>query len=289
MYLDIAAQAPAQSSAVTPQDEPLGAVLPLASASQALPDALESEAIAMNLEASLRIYNDRHLFAWTQGLLQSLLRHEMLICQMRQGDDDEPFETTGFSTDASAADSIGQLCRREPMFTDALISDWQAQHYRALIRDIDGAALSSDNALQKELVRIGGSRVIGHGTYDASGRTKSFFLFACRPAEAGAQQLRMAEMLVPFLHSAWMRTRVNLAGERSEGGASAPGGALLTEREKEVLKWMYMGKSNLEIGLILGISPLTVKNHVQAILRRLDVQNRAQAVGKAFKLHILSC
>ncbi len=64
---------------------------------------------------------------------------------------------------------------------------------------------------------------------------------------------------------------------------------ILTQREQEVLRWVYLGKSNLEIGMILGISPLTVKNHVQEILRRLDVQNRAQAVGKAFKLHILSC
>ena len=39
--------------------------------------------------------------------------------------------------------------------------------------------------------------------------------------------------------------------------------------------------------MILGISPLTVKNHVQKILRRLDVLNRAQAVGKALALRIL--
>ncbi|MEO8165670.1 MAG: transcriptional regulator EpsA, partial [Betaproteobacteria bacterium] len=31
----------------------------------------------------------------------------------------------------------------------------------------------------------------------------------------------------------------------------------------------------------------TVKNHVQKILRKLDVVNRAQAVGKALELRIL--
>jgi len=49
-----------------------------------------------------------------------------------------------------------------------------------------------------------------------------------------------------------------------------------------------VGKSNIEIGTILTISPLTVKNHVQKILRKLNVQNRTQAVGRALALRILS-
>ena len=59
-------------------------------------------------------------------------------------------------------------------------------------------------------------------------------------------------------------------------------------RELEILKWIYLGKSNFEIGAILKISPLTVKNHVQKILRKLDVLNRTQAVGKALALRVLN-
>jgi DNA-binding CsgD family transcriptional regulator len=62
----------------------------------------------------------------------------------------------------------------------------------------------------------------------------------------------------------------------------------VTPREQEILRWIYQGKSNFEIGAILSISPLTVKNHVQKILRKLNVVNRAQAVGKALELRILS-
>lgn len=54
----------------------------------------------------------------------------------------------------------------------------------------------------------------------------------------------------------------------------------LSARESEVLAWVAMGKTNPEIGSILGISTFTVKNHVQRILKKLDVTNRAQAVGK---------
>ena len=59
-------------------------------------------------------------------------------------------------------------------------------------------------------------------------------------------------------------------------------------REKEILEWIYHGKSNIEIGMILQISPLTVKNHVQKILRKLSVLNRTQAIGKAMALRILN-
>jgi len=40
--------------------------------------------------------------------------------------------------------------------------------------------------------------------------------------------------------------------------------------------------------MILKISPMTAKNHVQKILRKLGVLNRTQAVGKALALRILN-
>ena len=68
----------------------------------------------------------------------------------------------------------------------------------------------------------------------------------------------------------------------------ASGQSVLTVRELDILKWIYLGKSNFEIGAILKISPLTVKNHVQKILRKLNVVNRTQAIGKALELRILN-
>jgi DNA-binding CsgD family transcriptional regulator len=54
----------------------------------------------------------------------------------------------------------------------------------------------------------------------------------------------------------------------------------LSAREAEILHWIALGKTNPEIGSILNISAFTVKNHVQRILKKLDVTNRTQAVGK---------
>lgn len=49
-----------------------------------------------------------------------------------------------------------------------------------------------------------------------------------------------------------------------------------------------MGKTNWEIGNIMQVSPLTIKNHVQNILRKLDVENRSQAASKALKLGLIT-
>jgi len=53
----------------------------------------------------------------------------------------------------------------------------------------------------------------------------------------------------------------------------------LTRREQQVLELIAMGNTNKEIGLKLGISEQTVKNHVNSIYRKLGVRNRAQAAS----------
>jgi DNA-binding CsgD family transcriptional regulator len=58
----------------------------------------------------------------------------------------------------------------------------------------------------------------------------------------------------------------------------------LTDRENEVLRWMVEGKRNSEIAVILGVSSRTVEKHVEAILRGLDVENRATAIVRAIEL-----
>ncbi|MBY0239796.1 MAG: helix-turn-helix transcriptional regulator, partial [Burkholderiaceae bacterium] len=60
----------------------------------------------------------------------------------------------------------------------------------------------------------------------------------------------------------------------------------LTGREREILHWLQQGKINADIGVVLGISARTVKNHVYNIYRKLAVQNRVQAVARAAALSL---
>jgi len=62
--------------------------------------------------------------------------------------------------------------------------------------------------------------------------------------------------------------------------------APLTQRELEILQRMSEGKSNSEISVILGISPVTLKNHISKIYRKLDVQKRADAVLQGARLRV---
>jgi DNA-binding CsgD family transcriptional regulator len=51
----------------------------------------------------------------------------------------------------------------------------------------------------------------------------------------------------------------------------------LTAAEKKVLDLLSLARTNKEIAAILGISPSTVKRHVENLLRKLQLRNRVEA------------
>jgi DNA-binding response OmpR family regulator len=54
----------------------------------------------------------------------------------------------------------------------------------------------------------------------------------------------------------------------------------LTQREAEVILWVIKGKTNRDIGLILGMSPRTVNKHLEHIYIKLGVETRTAAANK---------
>lgn len=65
---------------------------------------------------------------------------------------------------------------------------------------------------------------------------------------------------------------------------ASPEAAGLTERQIEVLALIMQGKNNKTICRTLDLAEPTVKNHVTAILRALDVKSRTEAVVAVIKL-----
>jgi DNA-binding NarL/FixJ family response regulator len=63
-----------------------------------------------------------------------------------------------------------------------------------------------------------------------------------------------------------------------ERPAASPADLGLTERQVDVLALMMQGKSNKAICRVLNLAEPTVKNHVRAILKALNVTNRTEAV-----------
>jgi DNA-binding CsgD family transcriptional regulator len=53
----------------------------------------------------------------------------------------------------------------------------------------------------------------------------------------------------------------------------------LTIRETEILMWISRGKTNKEMGIILGSSPRTINKHLEHIFEKLGVTTRTAAVS----------
>ena len=251
-------------------------------------DFLQIESIVLNLDASLRVHARAHFFSWTQGLLQSLIRHELLICTLCHGKP-PAFRADGFSMTAPDPAIFSDLFMRDTAVAPALLKAWEERRFQPVVFETGaGASAIPSGAFTRELERSGATQLLVHGIHDSDGRAISLFTFACRPGSVGARQAYLAQLLAPALHAAWVRTQ--LQQRRADGTSpdKSQGHSILTVREQDILKWIYLGKSNFEIGAILKISPLTVKNHVQKILRKLNVVNRTQAIGKALELRILN-
>jgi DNA-binding NarL/FixJ family response regulator len=79
--------------------------------------------------------------------------------------------------------------------------------------------------------------------------------------------------------------RIRRSIRRQQQRRPEPDDALagLTPREMEVLALLAAGRSSKEIARRLVISPRTVSTHVQHILAKLDVSNRARAIALAHR------
>ena len=73
----------------------------------------------------------------------------------------------------------------------------------------------------------------------------------------------------------------------SHASASDVAAAVLTDRQREVLKLLVNGEPNKTIARRLGLSEATVKAHLGSILKSLNARNRTQAVMAAQKMGIV--
>lgn len=79
------------------------------------------------------------------------------------------------------------------------------------------------------------------------------------------------------------------AATNQNKGADWPGASAgLTGRESEVLQAMVRGLSNAGIAGELHISEETVKTHVRAVLRKMNVSDRTQAVAAALRARLIT-
>jgi DNA-binding CsgD family transcriptional regulator len=92
------------------------------------------------------------------------------------------------------------------------------------------------------------------------------------------------EVIRPHLGNLYRMTRAAEGPKAAWGVPSADASVrdeVLTAREREVLGWLSGGKTDRDIGDLLGISHRTVHKHLQRIYEKLGVETRTAAVTRA--------
>jgi DNA-binding CsgD family transcriptional regulator len=90
--------------------------------------------------------------------------------------------------------------------------------------------------------------------------------------------------LTVLTHLALPLMDVVLSAERAKNAALV----LLSTRETHCLQWAAAGKTSLETGMILGLSPHTVNQYLTSATIKLKAVNRTHAVTKAVRLGLIN-
>jgi transcriptional regulator EpsA len=243
----------------------------------------ELDILLANLETAVKVKSRACFFSWVQGVFQGLVAHEALVCAMpHPGASRLRFDWLG--SYPIAEERFGQLCRGDGGLLHHLVTAWKRGGCVPVLLDATPSPDPPMEPVVELLQRMDLVNVAVHGLTGLDGNPVGFFAFFQLPTAPSARDARMLELIVPYLHSAWLCA--NCERTAPAGVHRITAREILTTREAQVLEWVKRGKSNHEIADILSISRLTVKNHVQKILRKLDVQNRAQAVARGIALNL---
>lgn len=81
----------------------------------------------------------------------------------------------------------------------------------------------------------------------------------------------------------WYAVYAHESVRRIQLGAKPPARRLLSVRERQCIELVARGKSDFEIGIILGVSEHTVHNTVRRVMRKYGVTTRIQAFARALR------
>jgi transcriptional regulator EpsA len=243
----------------------------------------ELDVLLVNIEAAVKVKKRSDFFSWVQGVFQGMLAHEILICAMADRAS-RGYRMEWMASRPIDAQRFAELCNGTGGLVHRLIAKWEQGGRRPLLLQGGEGEQGTELGIAAEIQRLELDEVAAHGIPDVDGYAACFFSFSKLPGGPKSSHLGMLELVVPYLHAAWARAVCETGAQQA--GRLVVTREILTGREVEILNWVEQGKSNNEIAQILSISHLTVKNHVQKILRKLNVQNRAQAVAKGISLNL---
>lgn len=229
------------------------------------------------------------LWRWLRDDVQLLLPHDLLLAAW--GD----FDASEVNVDlvSSLPGLRTHECRgaRLMPLLSYLRDCWHAAQHTACQVSLRGSAelFGAPSAGFAAAQALAGMRsAVVHGTRDPRTGAERIFAVLSTDAQMREGAPGMLRLLMPFIDLSLRGMPAapsrNTRFDRGEiDKLVGPLGAL-SERERQIMVWVAMGKTNPEIGCILRISEFTVKNHMKSIFTKLDVTNRAQAVAKLTRM-----
>lgn len=211
--------------------------------------------------------------------VNQLLRHEATICgyhvMTAGGSYVNHFLQYNYPTGYVAAMSASEGRVNSPLM----------ERWRATREPVYFQSGRDDDAYPADWVEVfnqyGLRNTVGHGALDERGSFGSYFIFSCLPGDIGEREVFLLKLITPHLHFALMRT-VELIQEVDKPAESGHAG--LSERQQEILRLIYQGKTNREIAGLLTMTEKNVNYHIEKIFTKLGVRSRAQAASKAILL-----
>jgi len=254
------------------------------------------ECIARLLESSVEVQQRHQFFNWASNQLYPLAPHRVLVCGHYQRQR-RALEFDCFHSVPLSAETVGQFSDGGGALLRVAGDAWVEGLGRPLVFELERTAPTPAQPEAERLSRDAGcSLLLVHGTSRPQRLEEVEYLvvLACQDSPGLARHLLHLSMVLPTVHAAWRRVLsqrkealgvLRVAKTPRRQVATPP--RIITERESEVLGWVRDGMSNQQIAARLGISPLTVKNHMQKLLRKLGAGNRAQAVAMALSQNLL--
>lgn len=240
--------------------------------------AEEGGHLARILLASTRVSQRHHFFSWVHGPLQSLIPHEILLCGV--ADENGQLQHQVFTACRYFRNEhFERVCHPSEGLLPQLALEWQ-DSYRPRMIAPQAEELPGWHARLTELEL---KNLAYHGMRWMNGQTKGYASFSRVGIPFDERLALYLEILLPHV----LTTLARVLDNESRSSLQGPRPAIVTAREIEVLRWVSEGKTNDEIAEILGLSMLTVKNHIRHAMQKMQVRTRGQAVSRAISLGIL--
>lgn len=164
-----------------------------------------------------------------------------------------------------------------------------------VLMDVRMPGVGGIEATRRIVASGSGARVVIVTTYDVDeyvfsalgAGASGFMLKDIRPAELVDAVRVIARGDALLAPSVTRRLLDRFAAVIPRAAASGEALAHLTAREAEVLRLVALALSNGEIAARLHLTEATVKTHVSAILRKLGLRDRVQAVVLAYEVGLV--